>query len=193
MYYFLLYSKLNQLYVNIYPLSLEHLSHTPSHPTHPVHHRALNWAPCRIQTVPTSYLFYLWAVRIRPSQPPESSPTTSPFSVSTQPFSKSVSLFLLFKKQNKTFFPMTCSVQLLPLCESVPHSFPDTAPLHSKKILLPGLCSCNTLTMSQMVVLIFCNCLTFLWSALIGLEFCPVQFASSVPTYHSGKYTASVQ
>ena len=92
MYYFPLYSKLNQLYVNMYPLSLKPPSHPPSHLTHLGHHRALSWAPCPIQPVPTSYLFYLWAVRIRPSQPPDSSPTMSPLSVSTEPFSKSVSV-----------------------------------------------------------------------------------------------------
>ena len=30
------------------------------HPTPLGHHRALSWAPCTIQQVPTSYLFYTW-------------------------------------------------------------------------------------------------------------------------------------
>ena len=34
----------------------------PPHPTHLGHHRALSWAPCATQQVPTSYLFYTRSV-----------------------------------------------------------------------------------------------------------------------------------
>ena len=30
------------------------------HPTHLGHQRGLSWAPCVIQQLPTSYLFYIW-------------------------------------------------------------------------------------------------------------------------------------
>ena len=48
---FLLYSKVNQLYVHIYPLFF-------GFPSHLGHHRALNRVPCVIQQVLISYLFY---------------------------------------------------------------------------------------------------------------------------------------
>ena len=41
---------------NIYSLCLEPVSH----PTLLGHHRAPGWAPCVIQKIPTSYLFYIW-------------------------------------------------------------------------------------------------------------------------------------
>ena len=48
--YFLLHSKVNQLYVYIYPLFL-------GFPSHLGHHRALSRAPCAIQSVLISYYF----------------------------------------------------------------------------------------------------------------------------------------
>ena len=50
---FLLYN-VNQPYAYIYPLLLQRPSHTPSHPSR----SSRSWAPCAIQQVPTSYLFY---------------------------------------------------------------------------------------------------------------------------------------
>ena len=35
-------------------------SHPPPHPTPLGWHRALDWAPCVIHQLPTSYLFYIW-------------------------------------------------------------------------------------------------------------------------------------
>ena len=46
--YFLLYSKVNQLYVYIYPLFFRF-------PSHLVHHRSLNRVPCAEQYVLISY------------------------------------------------------------------------------------------------------------------------------------------
>ena len=48
---FLLYSKVSQLYVYIYPLF-------GGFPSHLGHHRALSRVPCAIQQVLISYLFY---------------------------------------------------------------------------------------------------------------------------------------
>ena len=44
--------------IHLPPLSWACLPHAP--PTPPGHHRAWNWAPCGIQKIPTSYLFYTW-------------------------------------------------------------------------------------------------------------------------------------
>ena len=48
---FLLYSKMNQLYIYIYPLFF-------GFPSHLGHHSALSRVPCAIQYVLISYLFY---------------------------------------------------------------------------------------------------------------------------------------
>ena len=63
------YNEVNQLYVYLYPLSLGP-SPPPPHPTPLGHHRALSWAPCAIQQVPTSYLFYTWEwAYVKPNLP----------------------------------------------------------------------------------------------------------------------------
>ena len=49
---FLLYCKVNQLYIYIYPLFF-------GFPSHLDHHRALNRVPCATQQVLISYLFFL--------------------------------------------------------------------------------------------------------------------------------------
>ena len=42
----------------------------PPHPPHLGHHRAPSWAPCAIQQVPTSYLFYTWwCIYVNPNLP----------------------------------------------------------------------------------------------------------------------------
>ena len=43
-----------------YTPSLLSLPPTSSHPTHHSHHRALRSAPCAVQQLPTSSLFYIW-------------------------------------------------------------------------------------------------------------------------------------
>ena len=54
--WFLLYNKVNWLYVYIYIPTLLSLSPMcPPHPTPLGHHRALSWAPCGIPQLPTSY------------------------------------------------------------------------------------------------------------------------------------------
>ena len=93
---FLLYNKVNQLYIYIYPhiSSLLHLP--PSHPPYPptqvvTKHR---WSPCAMRLLPTSYLFYIWqciyihvTLSLCPSLP-------FPLPVSSSPFSsRSASLF----------------------------------------------------------------------------------------------------
>ena len=94
---FLLYSKVNQLYIYICPRisSLLHLS--PSHPPYPTPlsgHKAPSSSPCAMWLLPTSYLFYIWqciyvhaTVSLCPSLP-------FPLPVSSSPFSsRSASLF----------------------------------------------------------------------------------------------------
>ena len=57
--YFLLYNKVNQLYVYIYPLPLEPSSHSP--PPAPLgHHRAPSRAPCATHGFLARYLVYTW-------------------------------------------------------------------------------------------------------------------------------------
>ena len=51
--YFLLYSKVNQLYIYIYPFFFRFLSHLG-------HHRTLNTVSCAIQQIFISYLFYIY-------------------------------------------------------------------------------------------------------------------------------------
>lgn len=101
----------------------------------------------------------------RPSPTSWFIPTIGPLSVSTPSatFSKSVSVLLLFKTKHSSHEHVQSSCYL---CESSP-SVSLFGPLHSRKILLPfSLCSCNTLNMSQVLVLIFCNCVTFLFWGL---------------------------
>ena len=67
------------------------------HRTHLGHHRALSWAPCAIQQVPTSHLFYTWScIYVHPNLPVHPTPA-SPTTVSTRPLSTSASLFLICK------------------------------------------------------------------------------------------------
>ena len=94
---FLLYNKVNQLYIYIYPhiSSLLHLH--PSHPPYPTPvggHKAPSRSPCAMRLLPTSYLFYIWQciyVHATLSICPR---LTFPLPVSSRPFSsRSVSLF----------------------------------------------------------------------------------------------------
>ena len=60
---FLLYNKVNQLYIYICPhiSSLLHLP--PSHPPYPTPlsgHKAPSRSPCAMRLLPASYLFYVW-------------------------------------------------------------------------------------------------------------------------------------
>ena len=81
----------------MYPLPLGPPSHPTPHPTHVGSHRAPSWAPCAIQQVPTSYLFYAWqCIYVYPNLPIR---PTLPFPpVSTRRFSISTSLFLPWKQ-----------------------------------------------------------------------------------------------
>ena len=60
---FLLYNKVNQLYIYIYPHISSLLRLPPSHPPYPTPlggHKTLSWSPCAMRLLPTSYLFYIW-------------------------------------------------------------------------------------------------------------------------------------
>ena len=60
---FLLYNKVNQLYIYICPHISSFLHLPPSHPPYPTPlggHKALSWSPCAMRLLPTSYLFYVW-------------------------------------------------------------------------------------------------------------------------------------
>ena len=72
--WFLLYSKVNQLYVYIHPLFF-------LFPSHLGHHRALSSVPCAIQQVLISYLFYTQyqqCIYVNPNLPIH---PTSPFPI----------------------------------------------------------------------------------------------------------------
>ena len=89
---FLLYSKVNQLYIYTYPLFF-------GFPCHLGHHRALSRVPCAIQQVLISYLFYTQqcvytSIPISQFIPP----LPSPAPVSIRLSSMSVSVFLLCKE-----------------------------------------------------------------------------------------------
>ena len=61
--YFLLYNKVNQLYIYICSHISSPLHLPPSHPPYPTPlggHKALSWSPCAMWLLPTSYLFYIW-------------------------------------------------------------------------------------------------------------------------------------
>ena len=51
---------MNQSQVFICPLPFEPPSHPPPHPVPLGCHRALGWAPCVTQQIPTGYLAYIW-------------------------------------------------------------------------------------------------------------------------------------
>ena len=60
---FLLYNKVNQLYIYIYPHISSLLCLSPSHPPYPTPlggHKARSWPPGAMWLLPTSYLFYIW-------------------------------------------------------------------------------------------------------------------------------------
>ena len=60
---FLLYNKVNQLYIYIHPHISSLLRLPPSHPPYPTPlggHKAPSRSPCAMQLPPTSYLFYIW-------------------------------------------------------------------------------------------------------------------------------------
>ena len=103
---FLLYNKVNQLYIYIYP----HIPLPLASPSHPPYltplggHKAPRSSPCAMWLVPPSYLFYIWQciyvhanLSLRPSLP-------FPLPVSSSPFSTSVSLFLSYPYIFQNFF-----------------------------------------------------------------------------------------
>ena len=82
---------ISYIYIYISPLSWTSLS-LPPHPTHLGHHRALSWAPCALQQVPSVLHMVVYVCQ---SQSPSSSqPPPIPWPMSTHPFSTSASLFL---------------------------------------------------------------------------------------------------
>ena len=115
---FLLYNKVKQLYIYIYPHISSLLCLPPILPIPPLYvvteHRAM-------QLLPTSYLFYIWQciyVHTTLSLCPS---LCFPVPVSSSPFSTSVSLFLSCPQvlQNHFFFllcPLICrwTLRLLP-------------------------------------------------------------------------------
>ena len=103
---FLLYNKVNQLYVYIYPHipSLLHLP--PTLPIPPLQVVTKHRADLPMQLLPTSYLFYIWQciyVNTTLSLCPS---LHVPFPMSSSPFSTFASLFLCCPqvRQNHFFF-----------------------------------------------------------------------------------------
>ena len=85
---FLLYSKVNQLYVYIYPLFF-------GFPSHLGHHRVLSGVSCAIQQVLISYLFYTQqCMYVSPNLPVHPTHPPCPLGIHSL-FSTSVSVFLL--------------------------------------------------------------------------------------------------
>ena len=89
---FLLYNKVNLVYLYIYP-HIPSLLCLPPYPTPLGGHKAPNWSPCAMRLLPTSYLFYIWqciyvhdTLSLCPSLP-------FPLLMSSSPCSKSASLF----------------------------------------------------------------------------------------------------
>ena len=105
-YQFLLYNKVNQLYIYIYPHISSLLHFPPSHTSYPTplgHHKAPSCSPCAMQQLPTSYLFYIWQciyVNAILSQCP-SLPFTS---MTSSLFSTSASLFLPYHQVHQYHF-----------------------------------------------------------------------------------------
>ena len=64
--------------------------------THLSHHRALSWAPCAIQQVPTSYLYYTWQYIYVNSNLPTHPALPSTPAMSMCPLSVSASLSVQF-------------------------------------------------------------------------------------------------
>ena len=83
----------------VYPLPLELSSHPHPHPAPLGHHRALSWAPCTVQLLPTSCLFHgsIYMSMLLSQCVPPSPPRTVP----TSPCFISASLFLPCKSAHQ--------------------------------------------------------------------------------------------
>ena len=91
LYYFLLYSKVNQLYIDIYPFLF-------GFPSHLSHHKALSRVPCAVYSWFSLVMCFIQSgVYLYPSQPPKPSHTLPPTLVSML-FFMSMSLFLFCKE-----------------------------------------------------------------------------------------------
>ena len=94
---FLLYNKVNQLYIYTCPHISSFLHLPPSHPPYPTPlggHKAPSSSPCAMRLLPTSYLFYIWQCIYVHATPSLCHSLPFPFPISSSAFSsRSVSLF----------------------------------------------------------------------------------------------------
>ena len=140
---FLLNSKVNQLYIYIYPLFFRFFSHLG-------HYRVLSRVPCAVQQILMSYLFYIqYCVYVNPNLPIYPSPLSPLITISL--FSTSVILlllcsFLLYNKVNQLY------VYIYPHIPSL-LSLPPTLPIPPLQVItkhqadLPVLLTLKSLNM----------------------------------------------
>ena len=117
---FLLYSKVNQLYVYIYPPFF-------GFPSHLGHHRALSRVPCATQQVLISYLFYTQyqqCIYVNPNLPIQTTPHPPWY-----PYVCSLRLCLYFCFVNKMVYTNFFRFHIYVLIYDV--SFPLSDLLHS--------------------------------------------------------------
>ena len=113
---FLLYSKVNQLYVYIYPLFF-------GFPSHLGHHRALSRVLCAIQQVLRSYLFdtqYQQCIYVNPNLPAHPPAPPAPFPLGIHTFF-SLCLCLYFCFVNKIVY--TIFFRIPHICVNIRYLF----------------------------------------------------------------------
>ena len=131
---FLLYNKVNQLYMYIYP----HISSLPSSLSHPSRWSQSTELISLCYAAASHYLFYIWqciyvhaTLSLRPS-------LYFPLPLSSSPFSMSASLFLSFPQVHQNYFYFTFYIYVLaygicfPLSDFTLYDSLQLHPLHYK-------------------------------------------------------------
>ena len=148
---FLLYSKVNQLYVYVYPLFF-------GFPSHLGHHRALSRVPCAIQQVLISYLFYTQYQQCRyvnPSLPIHPTTPLPPW----YPYVCSLHLYLYFCFVNKIIYTNFFRFHIYALIYDICFSLSDLLHSSSFYLLIFLLLFCDTEQVCSGTNLFFFNTL----------------------------------